>query len=616
MKRFFPVLILFLLPCGILRAQAIAEVLSDVRTITVSGPNDAKCHIVKRIQVNREAGEGLAEFEEYTDAYSAISDFSGKVECSGTVVKKLKKSDLSVVNCSEGLADDTFLNYYEPGATYPYVVEYDYTMTYRKGIISFPPFDPAFAFDVPIKEASYSLTVPSGMDIHYKAWMEPERVVSDKTVTYNWHVNDFPAVKREHNMPSVVTLVPYVMASPKQFSYLGTSGAQDSWEGIGTWLYGIMPFDYVLPKDLAEKVHQMTDGCADDLEKLKVLYGYLRDHTRYVSIQFGLGGYSPATPSAVHKSGWGDCKALSFFLHSLLAEAGVKSDYLIVNTDSRDLVDGYQSVGMMNHAMLCVPLQKDTVWVECTNPRVPLGYRHEDVAGHKVVLVDADGGHPVRVPDYPDSIRVRTNIADVTLSPDGSASVKVRRVRVLDDAESYIGFRDIAPRDAVGALSKYLAVQSDDKKVVSFKENFDAYEGVPGFVPEACIDWTFNSRKFASITSGRMLVPLAIYNGGFTTQKSTRVHDLVIGSSFVEKNITTVSIPEGYEVEFLPEDFSISTPFADYEVKYSCSDGKVTVNEIVTVRKYTLPAAEYQSYKQFVNAYNKASESKLILKRG
>ena len=615
MKRCLTATIIILLCCTALRAQAIAEVLSDTHTVSVTSLKDVKCHVVTRIQVNREAGDGLAVFEEYTDAYRTISDFSGKVESAGKVVKKLKKSDLTTVSSSEGLADESFLNFYEPAATYPYVVEYDYTITYRDGIISFPSFGPVVAYEVPVREASYSLTAPSDMKIRYKAWTEPE-VTSGKnnTVTYSWTLRDFPALKREHNMPPLDTMLPQVLVSPVEFSYLGTSGAQDSWEKVGSWLYGIMPAAF-LPSDLAVKVRELTGGCADDLEKLKVLYNYLRDNTRYVSIQLGIGGYSPLSPADVHRSGWGDCKALSFFLSRMLAEAGVDSKYFIVNTDRRDLVEGYPSPGLMNHAMLCVPLQRDTVWVECTNPRFPLGYRHSDVAGHEVLLVESDGGRLVSVPDYADSLKVNTNISDVTVSADGSADVRMKRIRRLSEAEPYIGFRNLAARDAVGLLSQYLTVQSDDKKVISVSDNFDSYAGTPDFVPEVCIDWSFSSRKFASTAADRLLVPIALYDMRFLTQKATRIHDLVFSKAFAEKNVMNIKVPEGYALEHLPDNVSIDTAFASYSVTYSGNGDTITVTELLSVRKCTVPASEYASYRQFVNAYTKASQTKLVLKR-
>ena len=58
------------------------------------------------------------------------------------------------------------------------------------------------------------------------------------------------------------------------------------------------------------------------------------------------------------------------------------------DTNRADFLPGYSGIGQMNHAMLCVPLpeKKDTLWLECTNPSVPLGYRHEDVAGHDVTV--------------------------------------------------------------------------------------------------------------------------------------------------------------------------------------------------------------------------------------
>lgn len=596
-------------------AETPAEILRDVRVVTVTSQTDAKYHIVQRIRVNSPAGDEVSVFGEYTDTYRSISDFSGTVECAGKVLKKLKKSDLATFSYSESLADDTYLNAYAPVASYPYEVEYDYTLTFRKGIISYPTFKPVAAFDIPVKEASYTLSVPLDIAIRYKSWTEPEVKREGKRIEYIWKLSDFSAIRAEHNMPDPNRYLPYVYASPESFRYLGTSGSQNSWEDIGRWLYGIMPADGTLPDELAAKVHELTDGCKTDLDKLRTLYAFLRENTRYVSIQFGIGGFSPAPPSAVYKTGWGDCKALSYYLKALLAEAGVGSDYYIINTDKADLIDGYPSAGIMNHAMLCVPLQNDTVWVECTNPRFPLGYRHSRAAGHKIVLIDEDGGHPLRVPAYPDSLRVNSDVAYVHLNGDGSAQVKVELTRHLEDAEPFIDFRTLGNKDAVGILSRDIAVQNDDKKVLAVRDNFDEYSGKPGFCPEVNVQWAFFSRKFASSAADRLLVPVTLYKSALSSQKSARTSDLEFTNGFTDINVLSIELPEGYSVEYLPEDTAFATTFADYSIRYSNDGTTITITEEMTAKKCIVPASDYPAYKQFASTHNKALEAKIVLAR-
>lgn len=596
-------------------AQTAGEVLFDRQEVIVTSPTDMKYHVNRKVQINNDTGTYLGMFKGYTDAFSSISDFSGKVESGGKVVKKIKKSDIYTVNYTESLADDTKINTYDPEVTlFPYTVEYDYTIVYKKGIIGFPAFSPVMAFDTPVKEGMYHLSVPSDMDIQYTAWTEPMVNHYDKTNEYLWELNDFKPVKKEHNMPSLSGMLPMVKARPVNFKYLGTEGSQADWNSVGRWLFEIMPADEPLPDDLKATVHKLTDDCPDDLAKLRALYGYLKEKTRYVSIQFGLGGFSPSAPSAVHKKAYGDCKALSFFMKSLLAEAGVESEYLGLDT-GKGLSESQPGVGTMDHAMLMVPLQNDTVWVECTNPRLPLGYRHEDIAGKQVLLVKSSGGELVAVPSYSDTLTVRSSTYNVKFQADGSALVDVHDVFRLDESEPYMSVRDIKQDELVGRLSKYYAVQTDDKKILSIADNFQDYAGFPGFIPEVSVDWSFHSRKYGSQNADMILLPVVLKNSRMSTQKSARINDIVFKSPYCEKNILNLSIPDGYSLEFLPEPVSLKSAFADYSLEYDNKGNVLTVTETLKIRQCTLPASEYDSYRSFNKSYSKAMQAKIILKK-
>lgn len=607
------ILAFLLMPFG-LHAQTASEVLFDKQEVIVTSPTEMRQHVNRKVQINNSNGTYLGIFEEYTDAFSSIADFSGKIESGGKVIKKIKKSDIYTQNYSESLADDTYINVYEPEATlFPYTVEYDYTIVYKKGIIGLPSYSPVTAFDTPVREGSFHVSVPADMEVQYNAWTEPVITRTDKTVEYQWTLKDFQPIKKEHNMPSLQGILPVVKVRPVNFRYLGTEGSQGDWNSVGLWLNEIWP-DGSLPEDLKATVHKLTDGCSTDLEKLRALYGYLKEKTRYVSIQFGLGGFSPASPANVHKKGYGDCKALSFFMKSLLAEAGVDAVYFTLNT-GKSLSESNPGVGTMDHAMLMVPMQNDTVWVECTNPSLPLGYRHEDVAGKSVLLVKPEGGELVKVPSYPDSLTVRSSIYDVSYQPDGSAIVKVHDVFRLSEAEPYMLIRNIKQDDLVGRLSRYYSVQNDDKKIISITDNLQDYSGVPGFIPEVSVDWSFLSRKFGSQNAGMTLLPVVLVNSRMTTQKSTRVHDIVFSSPYHEQNILNISVPEGYTVDFIPEPVSLDAEFASYSLDYSVNGSVISVTETLKVKECKMPASEYDSYRSFSKACGKAMQAKIILKK-
>ena len=73
----------------------------------------------------------------------------------------------------------------------------------------------------------------------------------------------------------------------------------------------------------------MVKNATTDREKAAILYNYMQNNMRYVSIQLGIGGLRPFPASFVDDKKYGDCKALSNYLKSALDAVGVKSN--IVN---------------------------------------------------------------------------------------------------------------------------------------------------------------------------------------------------------------------------------------------------------------------------------------------
>ena len=133
-----------LLWCGLLSAQEKynAIVLEDVETFTMSSATSGSLEVRRSVRVFNDAGLEDAVFQEYTDQFHAISSFKGTVEKEGGKPVKIKKEDLVMVSIASGLAEDGFVNGYQPTASYPFTVTYEYSMSFRKGFASFPVFFP------------------------------------------------------------------------------------------------------------------------------------------------------------------------------------------------------------------------------------------------------------------------------------------------------------------------------------------------------------------------------------------------------------------------------------------------------------------------------------------
>ena len=606
-----------LLWCGLLSVQEKynAIVLEDVETFTMSSATSGNLEVRRSVRVFNDAGLEDAVFQEYTDQFHAITSFKGTVEKEGGKPVKIKKEDLVMVSIASGLAEDGFVNGYQPTASYPFTVTYEYTMSYRKGFASFPVFFPVSGEKVKVEKGSYTLQVPSGTKINaISAKAGDMRKETGKADVYRWDIPVFEGYADESLMPSWREIVPFVMACPVDFTFAGVPGSQGTWEDVGAFCYGLKEGTEDLPEDVVTRLKEMTASAKTDLEKVRILYDYLRERTRYVSIQLGIGGYKPFPAAQVHQSGFGDCKGLSNYMQAMLRAVGIPSCYTIVNTDRDRFLPGYAGIGQMNHAMLCVPLpeKKDTLWLECTNPSVPLGYRHEDVAGHDVVLLTADGGVPVRVPAYADSLSRDFMDIDIDLHADGSAKVTARRSLWLDETEDWIRIRDWKPETQRSQLTRGLAVQPQSVVLTGVQDNFRDYDG-PDYCPWMRVDFTFDTRQYANTGNSRLFVLANPYPKGSTLQRTKRQNDLESKRGGVSRDRIRIRIPEGYRVESLPPPFSLDTEWGSFTSTADIGDGVVTVFQEFRSKPFRESPDRYDDFRTFVRALNKAYSAGIVL---
>ena len=591
-------------------ASAVIE--EHTATFTLNSETSGEWSVSTTVVVNDEKGMAAAEFFLYCDSFRTLKSFGGTVTPANGKVVKLRMSDLERDAYSPGLVDDGVTYGYSPSGHFPLTVHYEYKVAYRGGFSSFPAFFPVETAEVSLREASYVLDVPAGYAVKYvSARTDFAKETVKNRDLYRWTVKDFSPLVRESMMPPSEELLPYVYCSPESISLGGFPGMQRDWNELGKWLYSLQTNSLELSPEEVNAVRDLTAGCQTTLEKLSRLYGYLRERTRYVSIQLGIGGLKPIPAKEVSRVGYGDCKGLSNYLRALLAAVDVPSDYFIISTSQADLRDGYASVGQMNHAMLAVPVPElsDTAWVECTNPVVPLGYRHEDAAGHQVVLVKESGGELLRIPSYPDSLSLIRQVFDVNLFSSGSAEISARRELFLDYVEGYLTFRDQRPQRQISRLTQNLKIQSEDVQVGAIQDNFADYATLgKAFVPEMQIPYSFRTGSYASVSGDRLFVPVNPYAQAISIQKSARVNDLYQRGVSRWEECVKVQIPMGYRAESIPAPVTLNTEWGSMESQVTLSPGgrEMEVRQTFTIKAFRAPASSYASFRDFARAVNRA----------
>ncbi len=578
--------------------------------------NNATYKVTEVITVLKETGKSHGHFIAYLDQFRELKSFSGSMtDASGKVVKKAGKKDLTATAYSQHMASDDKYSYYEYQPTgYPYTVRYEYEIKMKNGIYHYPYFTPVTAYDISVEQAEYQIKVPSGMKIRYKAERMPENkpIVSEvgEGTVYKWSVSNIPALEKEPYSPGLSNIIPIVRAAPIDFCMAGQCGNMSDWNNLGKWVGTLMTGREEISPQLKDKLTVLVADASTDKEKVQRIFEYLQKTTRYVSIQLGIGGYQPMSAADVEKNGFGDCKALSNYMKSMLAAVGIPSVYTVIGTDRENLYTDYADLGQMNHVILAVPMSADTLWLECTNQVLPFNYAHTDIAGHQCLLITSEGGKICRVRPYSNGIGDnKTMCVQINIDGAGNAQTKVKIDYYLDAYESMQKFvHNMSREEQINQLTRELG--GAKARISNLQILLNDTE-----MPDIHLNYRANMERFANKSGNRMFVPFSLLRHSTASVKSTkRKQDIVISSGAVRTDSVQIFIPAGYTPEAIPRSVTLNSMFGDYSIDTKFENNTISVVQKLFLKKGHYPASAGEEFRKFLNDAEKGAERRVVLK--
>jgi len=573
--------------------------------------------VVYAITVLNKNGAANAFFRYPYDKYVKISNIKAQLyDESGEEIKKKGGFDIQDYAISQDYStySDMRMKVIDhEQLKFPFTIEYNYEITFSDRI-GYPDWNPVSDYNVAVEKSSYRLIVPKPSNIRlYKLNIKdkPEVVENNESIIYNWKLINEPAWIEENFSPGLNEVTSVVKIAPTKVNVEGFEGRFDSWKEFGLWINSLIKGKDNLPIETSEKVKQLIAGVEKDREKIKILYEYMQNKTRYVSIQVGLGGNQPFDAATVDRLSYGDCKALSNYMKSLLKAAGIRSLYTEVFASEENppfYVDfpSYQ----FNHIILCVPLENDTVWLECTSQRNPFNFLGPSTANRQVLLIDNDGGTLVHTPMLRDEKNLESRRTKVTLDDSGSGTVKVQT--------TYSGY---AYR---GYLPIYYSDQTDRKKMITrrihipnFELNSFSINENRAELPSISEQLDLSVSSYGTLLGDKIMLSLNIMNKLEETpfQSDERKTAVVFEWPVYETDTVEYILPAGYTLERVPASVTLSSAVGRYS-----TDVIRTGSTLQYVRKFSIYQARYpvERYEEIVDFFDKivkADDLKVILTR-
>ncbi|MCX6221283.1 MAG: DUF3857 domain-containing protein [Bacteroidia bacterium] len=573
-------------------------------------------HLV--ITVLEKRGDDLAELVLPYDQSSKITSISGKnYDAAGIYNEKLKSGAIQDVNyTSEGaIYDDLRMKIAKIDSnTYPYTVEYSYEITYD-GLLGYPNWYPLRDYHISVEKSSFIISYPEKMEVRYRERNLPGSCRSEKTEkgirTLEWKIDSLQALRDEPFSPKLSQEMPGVITAPVSFEYCGTSGSMNSWHDFGQWIGQLLQNRDQLPPVRQNEIIELVKGMKDTAKIVRTLYEYMQKRTHYVGIQLGIGGFQPFPAETVDQLGYGDCKALSNYMKAILKTVGVKADYTIVGaaTSQGITMTDFPTANQCNHVILCVPLKKDTIWLECTSQTTPCGYMSKFTAGRKGLVIDSRGSRIVAIPLLSAEQSSQHRKAVVSLSTDGRMEAKVKTEYSGYQYDNISKVLTESKKEQEKALYENLAVAGMKISDFTYQDNKER-------IPEATESIALTSQTYAARSGTRIFVPVNIFNQikSIPSHLDNRKMPVYREFAFLDTDSVTFYLPKGYKPESFPRGKNLKTAFGEY-----CSTLTVNNDQVLYTRRFkmnrgTWPKEDYAALVDFYTAVVGADKVKLVIK--
>ena len=603
-------------PLLMLNADAVVRM--DLQRFEVAAPGKAIWPVHRAVTVLNADGRDASElYVGYDDRLLHLKKLRGQIrDAQGKVIRKLKKGDLEDYSAISGfsLYEDNRVRvarlYHD---IYPYTVEFEYEVGFN-GVIAWPSWMPQ-GRGRPVEFARFEIEAPTGMAVRHRARngdLEPVITPHGSRQTYRWQVEAMPAFEPEPYGPPLAEQIATVYTAPAVFEIEGTRGDMSSWQALGAWAFSLYQGRGALPPEARADVNRLIEGVTDDREKVRRLYEYLQSKTRYVSIQLGLGGWQPFNAAYVHTKGYGDCKALTNYMYTLLKVAGIPSFPVLIRAGEHvpEILSDFPS-NQFNHVVLSVPLEADTVWLENTSQTIPFGHLGAFTEDRYALLLKPDGGHLVRTPRSraQDNGQVRRAHVQLHASGDAVAEVHTR----------YSGNQQDRVRRALASSSGHERKEwlLDHVNLPSFEVVSVDFSDADAPATTLLLPLTLKLSRYAARTGKRLFLPVNLMERWSDVPPSVEKRSQPLeyfSYPFIDADTIRYALPEGFTVEAMPEPVVLEAAFGRYEAEVVVEpDGMLAYHRRLEITETQCPAEHYDTFRDFLRKIAQADRAQVVL---
>lgn len=382
-----------------------------------------------------------------------------------------------------------------------------------------------------------------------------------------------------------------------------------SWEDVSKTIYGSSSFGGQLKKTayFKDDLEAVVAGINDPIAKTNAVFNFVKSKMKWNEYY---GKYTSDGVKKAYKNGVGNVAEINLMLTAMLRYAGLNANPVLVSTKSNGIpiiatLDGF------NYVISAIELENKTILLDASSR-----YALPDVL-------------PLRVLNWQGRL-IRKNESSIWTSLQQKNSIldyKIIYYKITDNLEVEGKIRE-------SKTLQLAQITRQNEAKLSMEDKIEALEDHPiditvkNLVLKNKDDYTkpyvksfdFSSDELIEEIGGKIYIaPLLFYTVEESPFKEeTRTYPIDFKYPFSNKYIINITIPEGYELDYLPESSAnqfLEENISSYSYQAELNGQIITLNITYDFNASFVFVNQYKSFRHYFNTYLEKVSDKIVLKR-
>lgn len=434
--------------------------------------------------------------------------------------------------------------------------------------------------------------------------------VNFKEFSHEIDLENVPALKEEAYAGNINN---YTSALQFELDYFEIPGGRSkiystTWDDVSKNIYKVDSFGPELERTnyFRSDIDALLSGVSNPEEKAGRIFAYVLKKMNWNNYN---GYYTNEGVRSAYKKGVGNVADINLMLIAMLRYANLEANPVLVSTKSHGM-PLFPTLNGFNYVIAAVDFPQGTLLLDATNKDAEIGVLKSEIINGDGRLIKKDG-----VSGWI-SLRsvvpaVKSSMLSLEIKPDFSLTGKAQNRFTGNYAFQYrSNFKNLNN----DAQRKVIEKSTKQTELSNFQFDNLNVLGEP-----VALEYDFESFDYVEEVAGKLyfspLVFLAIQENPFKPE--TREYPIDFGFPMKDRYIVNITLPEGYQVESLPEDviYNLGENIGNYRFLISQMGDKLQLSVELSMNQSFIAAEEYGNLKKFYELCIAKENEKVVLSK-